>query len=421
VSANHKEIAMARGLTWSVCGLVIFAASLPAQEGIQRGKIKKLDLERMVLTLTVGAKDVDFILTEKTQVLGARGEGLKERLRSFTEGSPVFFKAEKRDGKEVIVGLKRDDGNTSGRPQQPKVDTSRLKPLTELGTKEYQGFQGGLYPEGKNERPAAHEAAGRALAKQVQPLDADGKQSADGKIVLLSIGMSNTSQSSQGFQKQLTSEKAKAPRLVFVNGAQGGMTAAAIQDPEDKRNGTRYWNTVDERLKAAAVTRAQVQVVWIKQADAGPIEGFPGYARKLQGELARIVQLLPGRFPNIRLVYLSSRTYGGYARTPLNPEPYAYESGFAVKWLIEQQLKGDAALNYDAKKGAVNAPWLSWGPYLWANGSRKRADGFHYEEDDFASDGTHQSASGQAKVGKLLLQFFKSDTTTRPWFLQQGE
>jgi hypothetical protein len=45
--------------------------------------------------------------------------------------------------------------------------------------------------------PADHEAAGLGLAKQVQP-STPGKPSKDGKIVLLSVGMSNTSQSSQG-------------------------------------------------------------------------------------------------------------------------------------------------------------------------------------------------------------------------------
>src|SRR5205823_3434294 len=140
------------------------------------------------------------------------------------------------------------------------------KPLTELGNEEYKdGFKGGLYPDGNNERPAAHEKAGLALAKKIEPLDADGKPSRDGKIVLLSVGMSNTSQSSEGFKKQLDADKDVNPHLLFVNGAQGGMTAAAIQDPADKDRGTTYWTVVDERLKKAGVTRAQVQVIWIKQ------------------------------------------------------------------------------------------------------------------------------------------------------------
>jgi hypothetical protein len=141
----------------------------------------------------------------------------------------------------------------------------------------------------------------------------------------------------------------------------------------------------------------------------------------LQDELAQIVQLFPNRFPNAKLVYLSSRTFGGYATTSLNPEPYAYESGFAVKWLIEEQIKGDAALNHDPARGAVKAPWLSWGPYLWANGSNKRvADGFFYEPTDFtANDGTHLTNSGVEKVGRHMLQFFKTDPTSRPWLVQK--
>jgi len=67
----------------------------------------------------------------------------------------------------------------------------------------------------------------------------------------------------------------------------------------------------------------------------------------------------------------------------------------------------------------VQAPWLSWGPYLWANGTKKNADGLMYEQSDFGPDGTHPTRSGQRKVAGKLLEFFKSDTTTRPWFVGQ--
>lgn len=325
----------------------------------------------------------------------------------------VLTDAQKKKYREFL----KNPGRPGGPP--PKVDTSKFLPLPELGTGKYQGFTGGLYPDGKNERPAAHEAAGLALAKKVQPLDARGKPDAGGKIVLLSVGMSNAAQEFAMFQHLARTDKDLNRRLVLVNGARGGMTAERIKDANDGADGTHYWKTTDQRLKDAGATPAQVQVIWIKQVDAVPREGFPGYARKLQGELAQIVQLLPRRYPNVRLVYLSSRTYGGWAKNRLNPEPYAYESGFAVKWLIEQQLKGKADLNYDPKRGAVKAPWLSWGPYLWANGTKKRADGFSYAEDDFIEgDRTHPSTSGRVKVAKLMLRFFKTDTTTRPWFVQ---
>jgi hypothetical protein len=231
--------------------------------------------------------------------------------------------------------------------------------------------------------------------------------------------MSNTTQEFSTFKPLADADRAKNPKLMIVDGAQGGMSAGRIVNPDDNSSGTRFWDTVDSRLKMAGVTRAQVQVAWIKQADPGPTEGFPRYAQTLQAELLQIVQLMHRRFPNLKMVYLSSRIYAGYARTRLNPEPYAYESGFSVKWLIEQQMKGDAELAFDPDKGKTKAPWLSWGPYLWANGTKKRADGLTYEESNFAGDGTHPSRSGSRKVAEQLLQFFKTDSTTRPWFVQQ--
>jgi hypothetical protein len=315
------------------------------------------------------------------------------------------------------------DGAANKVDPPPLVDTSMLKALPDLGTDKYKGFAGGLYPDGKNVRPPSHEAAGISLAKNVQPLDADGKPSPEGKIVLLGIGFSNTVQAFNGFMEAARKSSDVNPKLVLVNGAVGGMSAHMIQNPDDGR-GRQYWATVGQRLKAAGVTPAQVQVVWIKETNPAPhLDGFPAYVQALQSELVKIVQIVSKRFPNMKLAYLSSRTYGGWAKTPPgrqapgNSEPFSYESGFAVKWLIEQQLKGGPTLNYDSAKGEVKAPWLSWGPYLWANGNITRADGFSFAYDDFReNDRMHESAAGQRKIGDLLLRFFMSDATTRSWF-----
>jgi hypothetical protein len=412
---------MNRSGLWALLAVCCLALTLSAQGGIQQAKIKKVQPDTGTITLTVNGKDTDYTVLPETMLKGPGGENLTDRLkdRHFKEGAAVMFKPATRGGKAVLLGLRFvPAGKGPGfKKEPPSFDSSGLKPLTELGTGEYKGEQGGLYPGGKNERPAAHEKAGLALAAKVQPLDAEGKPSPEGKIVLLSVGMSNTTQVFSAFKRIANADSEKNPRLVLVDGAQGGMTAAKIKDPGDNRFGTKYWGVVDRRLKEGGVTREQVQAAWIKQADAGPTQGFPGYARTLQAELAQVVQAMHERFPNLKLVYLSSRTYAGYATTRLNPEPYAYESGLSVRWLIEQQLKGDPALNYDPAKGAVRAPWLSWGPYLWANGMTKRADGFYYEKSDFAGDGTHPSRTGQQKVARELLRFFKTDSTTRPWFL----
>src|SRR5205085_11733823 len=116
------------------------------------------------------------------------------------------------------------------------------------------------------------------------------------------------------------------------------------------------------------------------------------------------------------LAYFTSRIYAGYASSNLNPEPYAYQSAFAIRSVIQQQISGVDSLNYDPANGAVQAPWLAWGPYLWADGLSPRSDGLTWACSEFQSDGTHPAAAGQAKVADSLLVFFGHDETTRPWF-----
>src|SRR5205809_909762 len=97
------------------------------------------------------------------------------------------------------------------------ADTSDLVPLTALGKRQYKGFEGGLYPDGKNKPPEAHEKAGALLAGQIKPLDAQGKPNQDGRIVLLSIGMSNTTQEFSTFILLAEQEKQKNPKLTIVD------------------------------------------------------------------------------------------------------------------------------------------------------------------------------------------------------------
>ncbi|MBX6312910.1 MAG: hypothetical protein IRY99_08355, partial [Isosphaeraceae bacterium] len=156
-----------------------------------------------------------------------------------------------------------------------------LVPLTELGTGTYQGKPGGLYPGGSNRRPSAHEEAGLRLARAVRPLDREGRPADDGKIVLLSIGMSNTTQEFSTFVPLANADPQKNPALVIVDGAQGGMAANVIAATDTPR-GRQYWETINQRLSAKGVTPQQVQVAWIKQAIPGPTAPFPEDARALE-------------------------------------------------------------------------------------------------------------------------------------------
>jgi hypothetical protein len=290
--------------------------------------------------------------------------------------------------------------------------SSGLTPLTELGRRLYRGSaEGWLYPGETNSRPIDHDRAGLTLARGIEPLDAAGRPDPDGRYALLSIGMSNTKMEFEAFKPIADADPDKDPHLVLVNGAQGGVEAKEWADPN-----SLAWKVIDDPyLSRAGVTRQQVAAVWVKLAN-GASGGWPHYADELHGNMVAVSQILMDRYPNLRVAYFSSRIYGGYASTQLNPEPYAYESAFSVTWTVGDQIQGQPALNHDPAKGAVNAPWMSWGPYLWADGLRPRVDGLTWECADFQTDGTHPSPLGQEKVATQLLEFLESDPTAAAWF-----
>ncbi len=300
-----------------------------------------------------------------------------------------------------------------------------LMPLPELGLARYKGSLGGLYPHDANPRPPAHLADGlRAATNRVKPLNASGAPDpVSGKIVLLSIGMSNTTQewASKGtnsFYRLCVRDPSLNPQVKVVDGAIGGKDAVQWTNINA---GT--WNMViTQRLAQAGVTTNQVQAIWLKQALAGPLKygAFPQHAQALRNSLAMILRNAKAAFPNLQLAYLSCRTRA-YVDTPtaLNPEPFAFETAFADKWLIEDQIEGRNNLNFDPARGPVVAPWVAWGPYIWVDGLTTRSDGLRWLCSDLESDFTHPSATGGVpKVAAQLLAFFKTDPTTRPWFLR---
>src|SRR2546426_928059 len=232
--------------------------------------------------------------------------------------------------------------------EHPARESTGMTPLPDLGKGTYRGEQGGLYPGGANTPPPAHLKAVLDLARHIAPLDAEGRESAGGKIVLMSVGMSNTTMKFQVFQKLAKGDSSLNPRLAIVDGAQGGQVVWVTAKPH-----AIYWDVVDERLAAAGVTRQQVQAAWVLQAIPGPTQPWPAEVKELQRYLVETLHVMHDRFPNLKMVYLSSRTYAGYATSPLNPEPHAYESGFACKWLIADQIAGKPELNYDPAQGAV--------------------------------------------------------------------
>ena len=158
------------------------------------------------------------------------------------------------------------------------------------------------------------------------------------------------------------------------------------------------------------------------------------------------------RYPQLRQVFVTSRIYGGYAVNAtgdnggqdagcLSPEPYAYESAFAVERLIVHQIDNSTD-QYSGQVDYNTAPWFDWGPYLWADADTPRqADGLFwcdttsgnplcdtfrdvrfgdltnsYLEQHYWGDHTHPSAQGAGKVAGKILDFLGRQPHSRnPW------
>ncbi|PYX95193.1 MAG: hypothetical protein DMG71_10130, partial [Acidobacteria bacterium] len=146
-------------------------------------------------------------------------------------------------------------------------------------------------------------------------------------------------------------------------------------------------------------------------------------ALRYESQLGEILRAAKIRWPNLKMAFLASRIYGGYAPLttnppPVSPEPYAYEYGYSVKWEIQAQTNQIRTGTVDRVARDLNynngtVPWIAWGPYLWANGTNPRSDGLVWcdgqagapcnGEIDFQSDGTHPNAQGIGKVSNLLM------------------
>lgn len=339
----------------------------------------------------------------------------------------------------------------------PTATPTPNTPLNDLG----QGFysnppgnspaQGGLYPGGFNQRPVAYNNTGLAIATtDIYPRDINGnRDDQNGKIVMISIGMCNSSMEfggtlsdtipRDGFQCRVTgvvnpdtspspspppcsqtpcdllAANWKNPKLFVWDCAQGGMSAKEWARPSPTSN---PWTQLDCRLAAAGLSKKQVQIVWLKEALAEPASygAWPQHVQRLKNYLEEIIDHLVDSnygFGNVKMVFLSPRTRawninpeGGNAHSP---EPYAYETGFADQGLIRERIQDPTRSNW---------PWLSWGPYIWADGNKPRSDGLTWPASLLRQDCTHPLTTGVHTVADQLLAFFKTDPVATPWFLK---
>jgi hypothetical protein len=308
-------------------------------------------------------------------------------------------------------------------------DFSWLVPLNDLGTAPYRlGLFGGLYEDGSNVMPPEHFAAGLAAASKIQPLDAEGRPSPDGKIAFLVVGFGETARITQAFQSIAAADRrVERDHMVILNAARDG---ADYRFWAERPDGMPRFNIVAaDTLAPAGVSPQQVQAAWLQIINdkTGEYLGVANAdAYRLKTHIAQTLREMKRQYPNLQIAYLSSRVYGGYAApNGFNPEPYAFETGYSNRWVITDQIE-QARMEHpewhsDTRVGLIDyrrgiVPWVAWGPYLWANGAEAREDGLTWLRADFAADGETLAPSGAAKGAKLLFDFLLREPTAKSWF-----
>jgi hypothetical protein len=309
-----------------------------------------------------------------------------------------------------------------------------LIPLNDLGPRPYRlGYIGGLYENGSNQIPADHLADGLRFAQRIEPLDANGQPSPDGKIGLITIGNGDTDRvicspfrgvpcESGSFTSMVANNPRVNPAVAVVNAAYDDFTLT-------NNHLTPVLDNVKvQQLDPAGLTEQQVQVAWLQMSYEHPsvdIDCACGSDYNLKVDIGETLRALNARYPNLHIAYLSSRPFAGYSPDAWNTEPFAYDTAITMRIMIFDQLEQvryNAVWN-DTRVGPINynkgeAPWIAWGPYMWANGTTPRSDGLTWQPEDY--DGEFLSAQGAHKAATLLFDFLMTDPTARLWFPATG-
>lgn len=297
-------------------------------------------------------------------------------------------------------------------------DSTGLIPIPDLGNGFYEGYQGGLY-FGNNTKPDQLINSLNTAILNISPLNVSGNPDIiNGKVVLLSIGASNPKTEFQIFKNIADTFNLINPFLSIVNGCQGGKGLQKIIDSTDN-----YWQYVNNQLTSNSVNRFQVQIIWLEQENTQINNyNFPDAPEALMTEFKILFKILLQNYPNLQICYLNARGYSGYIDESSNAgsglrQPRDYFHGWAMKWLIENQIMGDTTLSFSGPNR--KAPLLDWSSNLWADGNNPRNDGFYWEcpLDVKPGDGLHWSPIGNDKAGHAIFNRFYMDEEAKKWLL----
>lgn len=304
------------------------------------------------------------------------------------------------------------------------VDSTGLIPLVDLGTGLYMGtWEGGLYDGGSNIPPTEHKNKGLSIISKLKPLDTLGNVDwVNGKVVLAGFGASTVGGPFNHMIQIMKDSTDQSGCMKAVNAANGSDGIAAMYIGNEE-----YWEYIRVyKLGEKGLTPDQVQVGWLMHSSRTDSNGedINSYVDTMVNRFTTALKAMLFYYPNLKVVFVSGFPYGGYADSMkvlyhIIHEPVSYHHNFAVRELIDRQIDGAPSLKY--KGPTKQVPYLVWGPNLWADGEKPNAyDGLTWNcETEFAIDGGgyHLTNAGKDKMAFILLDFFRTNILSAPWFM----
>lgn len=301
-------------------------------------------------------------------------------------------------------------------------DSLGALPFPDLGTGYYMGFQGGLFPGGSANDPNPHQQNGKNISKAIKPLNSLGLVDyVNGEVTLVGIGPSLASDAYNEWKE--TQNDLGWPgtnHCLNVKGNFiGGKSVVDMLDIDGP-----YWASFLTGLASKNIQPGQVQVAWMLLMSSTDTMDVNFYVDTVSEQYIQILHNLMTICPNLQEVFISGTHYTGYTapehkRYNYIIEPYGYWSNLVVKNVITLQINNDPRLVYSGL--GKNAPFITWGPYFWADGVTPRGtDGLSWPCDNFRDDtiggGFHLKDEYKYKEGDLLDAFFNNNAIAKIWY-----
>jgi hypothetical protein len=252
-------------------------------------------------------------------------------------------------------------------------------------------------------RTVAQDQAAAVAASQVWPRLLDGTPDPGGKVVLLGVGMSNTSNVFNAMLYEINHSGVTPSTLHAIDTTMGGQGAPQWADPN-----CECWTNLDAKLIKKKRSAYQVGAVFVMLTTPFPWQTPEANATRFAAEYASILLQLEARFPNLRVVISAANYFGGYNTTGKTPEPHDY-------W-ENRELQGIQ----DGHTGSAFVGGLT----IWTNGVDLRPwpspapprpwSGLNLLCED-TNNGVHVSPLGKPKFGAWVYDTLMLDPATLGW------